>query len=60
VCIFCNFLLVHFFAIFVRGIHQENSLVCAMYVYVGYVHQAVVRWRVNVHVFSNPEGLLAV
>ncbi len=27
-----------------RGVHQENSLVYAMYVYAGYVHMSVVRW----------------
>jgi hypothetical protein len=31
----------------------KNSLVYAMYVYAGYVHQTLARWRANVHVFSN-------
>jgi hypothetical protein len=53
-CIICIFLCVHFFFAFsVRGVLQENSLMYAMYVYAGYVHRAAVRWRANVHVFSN-------
>jgi hypothetical protein len=44
-----------FFEFFVRGGHrEENRLVYAMHVYAGYVHMSFVRWRANVHVFSNP------
>jgi hypothetical protein len=54
VCIFCIFLCVHFLHFLCVAYTRKNSLVYAMCVYASYEHRAAVRWRANVHVFSNP------